>query len=702
MGRDNYMSSLVQEKSRPRNKEILALQIPRERMWEFAGIAFIILLGAWLRFANLDSLGYVNHYYTAGVKSMLQSWHNFFYVAAEPGGSVSIDKPPVGLWLQAISAYFLGVNGFAVLLPQLLAGTISVAVLYHLVRRSFGVVPGLLAALVMAITPVVVATDRNNTMDSTLILTLLLATWAFIKATETSRLRYLLIGVALVGLGFNIKMLQAYLPLPAFYALYFLGSKESIWRKSGKLILASALLLIISLSWALAVDLTPASQRPYVGSSSENSETDLILGYNGVNRLLGMFGRRGNESTGPGPGGFAPPQNPGQAPDGSDGNPMPPGGFSQPTGNEPPSIDGSADRMNRGPGGFNIGTPGVLRLFIPPLSKETSWLLPFGIVSMVLLAAGSRWHRTLSSKHQALSLWGGWLVTCAIFFSIAGFFHEYYLSMMGPPLAALVAIGAGELWSLAREKQALALGLLALSAMGIIAFQIYTANNFVQNIWWLPAVIVLVLAGLSASSFSLRDQNRRALGAGFACIFGAMLLTPGIWSVYTNLSSSQNQSLPAAYSGGANGPVAQRDLWINQDLLDYLQGHTQNMTYLMAVPSAMQGADYVLATGRPVLYVGGFNGQDQVVTADDLADMVQAGELRYLYWNAEDRGMGTNSDISTWIQSACQPVEGFDTATRNAGAPDGTIPDQNSSLSPNGGSPGADLQVSLYDCANTK
>src|SRR5512141_478878 len=156
------MSTVTQNKTPLKSRERLSLPISRERILELAGIAAILLLAAWLRFTNLDSLGYVNHYYTAGVKSMLQSWHNFFYVAAEPGGSVTIDKPPVGLWLQVLSAYFLGVNGFAVLLPQLLAGMISVAVLYHLVRRKFGVMPGMLAALALAITPIVVATDRNN------------------------------------------------------------------------------------------------------------------------------------------------------------------------------------------------------------------------------------------------------------------------------------------------------------------------------------------------------------------------------------------------------------------------------------------------------------------------------------------------------------------------------------------------------------
>ena len=218
--------------------------------WPWLALASIVALAAALRFSNLNALGYSNHYYTAGVESMLQSWRNFFFVAAEPGGSVSIDKPPLGLWLQAISAAIFGVNGFGVLLPQLLAGILSVLVVYHLVRRSFGAPAGLLAALALAVTPVAVAVDRNNTMDSTLILTLLLAAWAFIKAAETTRLRFLLLGALLGGLAFNIKMLAAYLPLPAFYALYFLGAPERLWRKTGKLVLATAVLLAVSLSWA--------------------------------------------------------------------------------------------------------------------------------------------------------------------------------------------------------------------------------------------------------------------------------------------------------------------------------------------------------------------------------------------------------------------------------------------------------------------
>ncbi len=225
-----------------------------------SALVAIVLLAAGLRLTNLTALGFANHYYAAAVKSMLESWHNFFFVAAEPGGSVSVDKPPMGLWLQAISAKIFGLNTFGLLFPQLLAGLLSVVLLYYLVKRKFGVPAGLLAGLVLAITPVVVATDRNNTMDSTLIFTLLLAAWAYIKATETTRLRYLMLGGILVGIGFNIKMLEAYLPLPAFLLMYFLGAHEGWWRKLSKFFLSTIVLLVVSFSWALAVDFTPADQ----------------------------------------------------------------------------------------------------------------------------------------------------------------------------------------------------------------------------------------------------------------------------------------------------------------------------------------------------------------------------------------------------------------------------------------------------------
>src|SRR3989475_7919187 len=252
----------------------------------------IFLISAFMNFYQLGKNGY-GSYYPAAIRSMLDSWHNFFFVAYDPGGFVSIDKPPVGFWLEAASAKLFGFNSVSILLPQALAGVLSVWLLYYLVRRHFGVVAGLLAALALALNPISVVTNRNITIDSTLALVLLLGAWAVMRAAETGRLRWLLLSAAIVGIGFNVKMLEAYLVVPAYGLLYLLAAPISLWKRVGQLALAGVVLLAISLSWALVVDLTPASLRPYVGSSQNNSEISLALGYNGINRLIGQFGGGG-------------------------------------------------------------------------------------------------------------------------------------------------------------------------------------------------------------------------------------------------------------------------------------------------------------------------------------------------------------------------------------------------------------------------
>lgn len=689
---------------------VRAQRLSRTAVIRLAAIAAVILLAAVLRFANLQALGYANHYYAAAVESMLKSWHNFFFVAAEPGGAVSVDKPPLGLWIQAISAAIFGVNTFGLLLPEIVAGILSVAVVYHLVRRSFGTVAGLLTALVLAITPVTIATDRNNTIDSMLILTLLLAAWSFIIATESRRRRFLLLGVVLVGLAFNIKMLEAFLPLPAFYALYLLGSSERLRNKLVNLALATVVLLAVALSWATVVELTPADQRPYVGSSGTNSVFNLIVGYNGVDRLVGMNGN--NNLFGGGTMGGGMNGGPGGRNDGNQRfqpGSQPPSGQGQ-DGNSAGRLDGNIGnlefqaRAGQQPGNFgrpNSGATGtvsnVLRLFLTPLSKEVSWLLPFGLFGIGLLVFGTRLRWPLTRKHRAAVLWGGWLITCAVFFTIAGFYHEYYLSIMGPPLAALVGIGAVRLWRLSKRQPWWAFALLLAASTATLALQVNTINTYVKDAWWLPVMLALMVIGIVAYvSTTLIRRWRRGLAAGFACIMAALLITPGIWSGYTVAYASSNQSLPAAYSGQTSGLGRASSAQVNQALLSYLQANTQGMKYLMAVPSSMQGSDYILATGRPVLLMGGFMGQDKVLTTEKLAALVANGELRFIYEGGGGGGFnGGQSDISAWVTSNCKLVEGYDTTTRNTGAPDGTAAGQDSRTS----QPGGDMQVSLYDCA---
>src|SRR6266700_3413475 len=260
-------------------------------------LGIVMLISLFMNFYQLGQNGFGNLYYAAGVRSMLDNWHNFFFVSFDPGGFVTIDKPPLGFWLQVLSAKLFGFTAFSVYLPQALAGVLSVLLLYHLVRRHFGVVAGLLAALALAISPISVVTNRNNTIDSNLVLVMLLGAWAVMRAAETGKWRWLMLTAVLVGLGFNIKMLEAYLVVPAYALVYLLAAPRSLKMRIAQLLVAAVVMLTISLSWAVAVDLTPSSQRPYVGSSQDNSEISLALGYNGIQRLLGQFGF-GSRTTG--------------------------------------------------------------------------------------------------------------------------------------------------------------------------------------------------------------------------------------------------------------------------------------------------------------------------------------------------------------------------------------------------------------------
>src|SRR5713226_4574944 len=265
--------------------------------WHQLALGGIILISVFMNFFRLGQNGF-GSYYPPAVRSMMDNWHTFFFASYDPGGFVTIDKPPVGFWFQVLSAKIFGFSPFSVLLPQALAGVLSVLLLYYLVRRHFGVVAGLLAALALAVSPISVVTNRNITIDSTLALTMLLGAWAVLRAAETGKLRWLLLTAVIVGIGFNIKMLEAYLVIPAFGLLYLLAAPRSIWMRIGHLAFAGLVLLVISFSWVAAVDLTPASQRPYVDSTQDNSELSLALGYNGIQRLLGGIfgGRRGGPS----------------------------------------------------------------------------------------------------------------------------------------------------------------------------------------------------------------------------------------------------------------------------------------------------------------------------------------------------------------------------------------------------------------------
>src|SRR5205823_3809859 len=347
----------------------------------------------------------------------------------------------------------------------------------RLVARVWGRGAGLLAALFLALTPVSVITARNNTIDSLLVLTVLLAAWAVARAVETGKLRWLLLCAVLVGLGFNIKMLEAYLVVPAFGLVYLIGARAS-WRKRlGHLALATVVLLGVSLSWATAVDLTPASQRPYVGSSGTNSELSLALGYNGLSRLLGGSGT---------PGGGA----------------------------------GGVNAL------FNGGPAGLFRLLGTTLGGQVSWLLVLAVLGLVLAALCVPWRR-LDGRGRSLVLWGTWLLTAGAFFSVAEFFHPYYTVMLAPAIAALAAIGVAALW---REYRARGWRgwLLPVVLLATAAVQAYILRDYPDwSRWPTPLVVgACLVAALALTVARLRLRRTRVALVAAGVAVASLLAAP--------------------------------------------------------------------------------------------------------------------------------------------------------------------------------
>lgn len=426
---------------------------PRTR--EHLLLAAILLVSSGLNCLRLQQVGvngFGNPYYAAGVQTMLTSWRHFFFLAFDPAGFLSMDKAPLALWIQAASARLFGFHGLSLLLPQALAGVLSVYVMYRLVRRSHSALASLLAAFCLAVMPISVVVSRTNFPDAWLILTLLLTAWAIDLSVERRSLRWLTLAGVLAGVAFNVKTLQMALVVPALMALYLFGAtlpwRKRLWHGG----LAVLVALLVALPWVLAVELTPASQRPYVGGSRSNSVLELIVGYNGFARLWGED-------------------------------------FS-----------------------FFLGPPGPLRLFNNELAGQASWLLPFAIMGACLALREARRDATFPSPSQrSLILWVMWLAPQLVYFSVSQFWHRYYLATMAPAIAALVGIGAEAVLSAwQRARRCWGWGSVLLLGCGLV--QVAILLRFPQ--WGRVLVPVLLLLFAAASLAALRGLARQAFIAG--------------------------------------------------------------------------------------------------------------------------------------------------------------------------------------------
>lgn len=665
-----------------------------------AALTLILLLAAFLSIFNIWNLGYSNEFYAASVKSMLTGWKNFFFASLDPGGWVTVDKPPVSLWVQAAFARVFGFYGWSIILPQCLAAVASVAVIYRAVRRRFGSAAGLVSALVLALSPIFIVISKTNNTDSILILFMVLAASAMLTAAEKGRLRSLILSMILLGIAYNAKTLEAFLILPALYAVYFFGTDLKWSKRVRHLALATLVLAVVSLSWSVIVDLTPASGRPYVDNSTSNSELELAFGYNGIQRITGQSGFAGGgfaRGTGndPGSGGF-----PGGVPDraGEDGMPGGTASFSRTSASGGASFEGGGGfrQDNGGEGGFQGapgsmgggngmfdggGSPSVLRMFNTTLGGQDSWLLPFGLFAILALLLGMRKSagadgETRRKLLRNVLLWGGSVVTMVGYFSVAQFFHPYYVSAMAPFLAALVGIGLTELWKLYRSEGA-AGWLLPLSLAATLGAQVGMLLSY-PDFAGVLIPLACVLTGVPAVVLAaLRFRKKAAGKAAAACAalgLAGLLIAPAVWTSYSVFRNSFSAGIPSAgpsaeasgmfgegnrgsFSFGAGrGTGGDGDFSSESKLIDFLEQNNTGEKFLIAVPSASEAEPIILATGKPVMAVGGFSGSDKTLTAEKLQQMVKDGEIKYFL--AGGRGMGGSSDeVTQWVEENGKAVD---------------------------------------------
>lgn len=670
--------------------------------WARPALLGLLLATAVLYFWNLSASGYANSFYSAAVQAGSQSWKAMFFGSLDAGNAITVDKPPASLWPMAFSVRLFGLNSWAVLAPQVLMGVATVGVLYAAVRRRFSPVAGLIAGAVLALTPVAALMFRFNNPDALLALLMTVTVYCVLRALEHGRTKWLVWAGVAVGLAFLVKTLQAFLILPPLAVLYAVCAPVRLRKRFGQLALSGLAMVVAGGWWVAIVELWPASSRPYIGGSQNNSFLELTFGYNGLGRINGE--ETGSVGGGGGPGG--------------------------------------------GGGGGQWGETGIGRMFNSELGSQISWLLP---AALILLVGGIilTWKaRRTDTTRSAFVAWGGsLLMTAAVFSFMAGIFHQYYTIALAPYIAALIGMGATVLWE---ERAKWWAGALLGAAVAGTAWWGYVllgrTPNYVPWLRW--AVLTGGLAGALGVLLAARLGRQLAIAA-IGLSFAASVAGPVAYTLSTVNSAHTGSIVTAgpASAGGMGGPggggggggrpgvggggmqppgqngqqnggmqpptagqnggmgrppggqqggqgkqqgqtgrqggmpgggMGERGAGGMGGLLNgaqvsakakkLLEANADDYTWAAAAIGSQNAASYQLATGDPVMAIGGFNGSDPSPTLAQFKQYVADGKVHYFISGGQGGqggqggggGMGgdsgTASKITSWVEDSFEKV----------------------------------------------
>jgi 4-amino-4-deoxy-L-arabinose transferase-like glycosyltransferase len=617
--------------------------------------ALLLATGAFY-VIGLTSNGWANSFYSAAVQAGSQSWKAFLFGSSDAGNSITVDKPPASLWVMALSVRIFGLSSFSILLPEVLMGVATVGVVHATVKRCSTAAAGLLAGAVLALTPVAVLMFRFNNPEALLVLLMTLGAWATMRSIEQGSPKWMAIVGVFIGLGFLTKALQVLLVVPFFGLGYVLFANTTLRRRIVGAIVGVGAMLLSAGWWVAIVELIPASMRPYIGGSQDNSFLSVTFGYNGLGRLSG-------------------------------------------------SEVGSVGGGQRGPGS---GTESITRLFTQTIGGQISWLLPTAALLLIAgLAFRGRRPRT-DLRRAAYVVWGGWLLVTGLVFSLmAGIFHEYYTVALAPAIAALVGMGACEAWD--RRTHWAGRGVLAAAAGTAAGMGFWLLGRTTAYGGWLRWS-VLVVGFAAALLLLLTDRLPRFAtavtvgGAVAAALAGptayavTTVTTPHTGSIVTagpntggpggmgrggvpgggmprggfpggapgGLAGGMPGGMPPGGFPGGSGQTGGRAgangmggllnaSTPSAEVVAALRAEASSYRWAAATVGSQNAAGLQLGSGEPVMPIGGFNGSDPSPTLDEFKGYVASGDIHYFVGGGGFRGQngGGNSgnEISSWVQA---------------------------------------------------
>ncbi|GAA1188634.1 hypothetical protein GCM10009654_52770 [Streptomyces hebeiensis] len=694
---------------------------PEDAPWVRPVLLGLLLATTLLQLWNLSASGYANSFYSAAVQAGSESWKAFFFGSSDAANSITVDKPPAALWPMALSVRLFGLGSWQILVPEVLMGVGTVAVLYAAVRRRFSAPAGLIAAVVLALTPVAALMFRFNNPDALLALLMTTTVYCVLRALEDGRAKWLVWAGAAVGLAFLTKTLQAFLILPPLALVYAVCAPAPLRRRLGGLALAAGAAVVSGGWWVAIVELWPASSRPYIGGSQNNSFLELTFGYNGLGRINGE--ETGSVGGGGGPGG--------------------------------------------GPGGGAWGETGIGRMFGDNVGGQISWLLPAALLLLVAGLVVTRRSPRTDTARSAFLVWGGaLLMTTGVFSFMAGIFHEYYTVALAPYIAAVIGMGVTVLWE---ERSSFpASATLGLVTAGTAVWGYVLLGRTPDYLPWLRwAVLIgglvaaagilcagrlgrrLVLSaaglGLAASlagpfAYTLSTVNSAHTGsivtAGPAGLRGpgggpggfggpdgpgggrgdgrgGMMQPPGGQGTGQGQAqgqgngqgmgqppsggqmgtgtgrppqqngqggqNSQNGGLPGQFPGMPTGAMPEGGMPgggmpggaggiggllngpnVSSKVEAALEKNASDYTWAAAAIGSQNAAGYQLATEKPVMAIGGFNGSDPSPTLAQFKKYVAEGKIHYFLsgggFGGGPGGDGTSSQISSWVEATYKKV----------------------------------------------